>query len=148
MIFAVFFLALKLFLKYIQQRWLIGEDAVPVLTQHSSTQLLILIFLTPSPPAVPAICKLVQHKGCMKPFWALSTVLKQSLQFTCKEGHGQAKAVCHRSQGQSTALLGQLGCQQGVPRLSRSPGCPSGRTTEEATWPRGKPPVPLAVSTT
>lgn len=63
----------------------------------------------------------------------------------CKEGHEQVRAGCHRSQGQSTALLGQFGCQQGVARLSRSHGCPSGRTTEEATWPRGKPPVPLAV---
>lgn len=47
--------------------------------------------------------------------------------------------------GQSTALLGQFRWQQGVPRLSSSPGPLAGRPTEWATWPGGKPPASLAV---
>lgn len=117
-----------------------------MLTQHSSTWLLIAICLTPTPAAALLAANLFRERLhaaflslIQSPEAALTT------HSPCKEGHGQVKAVCHWSQEQSTALLGQCGCQQGVLKLSRSPGCPSGRTTEEATWPRGKPPVPLAV---
>lgn len=74
-----------------------------MLTQHSSTQLLILICLTPSPPALPDIWKPVQQKRCMKHFWALSILLKQPLQPSphAKRGTGKQRLSVTGARGKA-----------------------------------------------
>lgn len=60
-------------------------------------------------------------------------------------GAWASKDCLPQEPGAKHCTPGTIRVPAGIPRLSRSPRCPSRRTTEEATGPRGKPPVPLAV---